>query len=328
MTRKILPTYFGTIEPKLRIERYDLRARCGFTVSVLDYGATIVGIYPPDRDGQVDNVALGYNDPQNYRSGQWYFGATIGRYANRIRNGEFELDGVLYTLSTNENGNTLHGGVHGFDRVVWQKVRSREVDGVAELVLRYVSPDGDQGFPGELETTVRFIVGPDTHFEIHYVARASKPTVANLTNHTYFNLSGQRSRRISTHHLKVHASRYTPVDAALIPTGEIASVDGTPYDLRYGPLLGSFDLNWVIDRGGPGLARAATLSDPHSGRVMDVCTTEPGIQVFSGRGDSVALETQHFPDSPHNPQFPSTVVLPKRPLTSVTTYCFGVDGMR
>ncbi len=328
MPRTILPVYFGTIEPQVHVERYDLRAHSGFGVSVLNYGATIVGIYAPDRDGRIANVALSYPDVRAYREQPWYFGATIGRYANRIKNGEFELDGVRHLLSTNENGNTLHGGVRGFDRVMWQKVQSREVNGVAELVLRYVSPDGDQGFPGELDTTVRFMVGPDLHFEIHYMSKTTKRTVVNLTNHTYFNLSGDSSHPISTHRLRANASRYTPVDDELIPTGEIRSVAGTRYDLREGPALGSFDTNFAIDRDGAGLVLAATLSDPNSGRAMDVFTSEPGIQVFSGRGDAVALETQHFPDSPHYMHFPSTVVRPGHPMTSVTTYYFRLDAMR
>lgn len=328
MARTILPSYFGTIEPELRVERYDLRAQSGFGISVLNYGATIAGIYARDRNGRVGNVALSYATLSAYCNQPWYFGATIGRYANRIKGAEFEVDGVRYVVSSNENGNTLHGGVRGFDRVIWEKVQSRDIDGVAELVLRYVSPDGDQGFPGELETTVRFMVGPDSHFEIHYMAKTSKPTVVNLTNHTYFNLSADPSEPISTHRLRLHASRYTPVDHALIPTGEILPVDGTRFDLREARAAEAFDTNWVIDRDSPGLVYAATLSHPPSGRVLDISTTEPGIQVFSGRGDSVALETQHFPDSPHYMHFPSTIVRPGRPMTSVTTYYFRLDPVR
>ncbi|HET9030731.1 MAG TPA: aldose epimerase family protein [Candidatus Aquilonibacter sp.] len=328
MARTILPSYFGTIEPHVRIERYDLSSRSGFSISVLNYGATIVGMNAPDRYGRKQNVVLAYDDVRSYREKRWYLGATIGRFANRIAGGEFELDGKRYVLSTNEGGNTLHGGVRGFDKAVWEKVQSRQVDGIAELILRHVSPDGDQGFPGELETTVRFMVGPGSNFEIHYVARTTRPTIVNLTNHSYFNLSGDPARAIDTHRLQLRASRYTPVDESLIPTGEIAPVEGTRYDLRAGPPLGSFDTNFVLDRNGPGLAPAASLHDPYSGRMLDVYTTEPGIQVFSGRGDSVALETQHFPDSPHYVQFPSTVVRPDHPFTSVTAYFFRLDGMR
>lgn len=327
MARTILPMYFGTIEPDLRIERYDLRARSGFSISVLNYGATIAGVHAPDRNGRNQNVVLAYSEARTYRERPWYLGATIGRYANRIARGEFELDGTRYCLSVNDDGNTLHGGVRGFDKAVWNKVQSREVDGISELILRHVSPDGDQGFPGELDTTVRFVVGPDAHFEIHYMARTTKPTVVNLTNHSYFNLSGDPAQPISTHRLRLPASRYTPVDDHLIPTGAIASVDGTRFDLRDGPPLESFDTNFVIDRDGPGLAPAATLHDPHTGRVMEIHTTEPGIHVFSGRGDSVALETQHYPDSPHQMQFPSTVLRPGRLMTSVTAYYFRLDGM-
>lgn len=326
MPRTILPTHFGSIEPALRVERYDLRARSGFCVSILNYGATIVGIYAPDRDGVVKNVVLGYNDAEAYREHHWYMGATIGRYANRIAGGEFELDGTRYRLTTNDNGNTLHGGTRGFDKVMWRKVRSREVDGIAELVLQHISPDGDQGFPGTLDTTVRFSVGPGSHFEIHYLARTDKPTVVNLTNHSYFNLSGDPSEPVSTHRLQLNASTYTPVDEHLIPTGTIASVDGTRFDLRSGRRLESFDTNFCIDRAEGGLSLAATLHHPGSGRTLDIHTSEPGIQVFSGRGDSVALETQHFPDSVHYRHFPSTVVRPERPMTSVTAYLLRLDG--
>lgn len=328
MRRTILPSYFGTIDPALRVERYDLRTQSGFCVSVMNYGATIVGIYAPDRNGRTQNLVLAYPTIQAYRKQPWYAGATIGRYANRIANGAFELDGVRYVLSTNEDGTTLHGGVRGFDRVMWEKVQSREVNGVCELQLRHVSPAGDQGFPGCLDATVRFVVGPQAQLEIHYRARTDAPTVVNLTNHSYFNLAGDPAQPIGSHRLAVNASHYTPLDEKKIPTGEIASVEGTRFDLRWPRPLARFDDNWVLDRDDAELAHAARLSDARSGRVLDLFTSEPGLQVFSGRGDFVALEPQHFPDSPHHVDFPSTVLRPDRTMTSVSSYVFTVDTTR
>jgi aldose 1-epimerase len=332
---------------------------------VLTYGGVIQTLEVPDEHGDVDNVVLGFADLAGYESdADPYFGSLIGRYGNRIAGGTFELDGETYTLPQNDGENTLHGGDVGFDDRVWEAtdVSGGDVSGgdVAALQLRLVSEDGDQGFPGTLTTTVTYTLDEDSRLTVHYEATTDAPTVVNLTQHTYWNLSGEGSGTIYDHELQIDASGFTPVDETLIPTGEIAPVEGTPFDFREPTPIGErirvndqqllygqgYDHNWVLDREDDGaregsdsedaLEQAAALYDPDSGRTLTIETTEPGLQFYSGnfldgtivgtggniyrQGDGLALETQHFPDSPNQPEFPSTELRPGEVYDSTTVF--------
>ena len=310
----------------------------GVEASILAYGATLQSLLAPDRDGRRVNIALGFATADEYvENTGHFFGATIGRYANRIARGRFELDGILHELDRNDGGNCLHGGSRGFDTRLW------DVDDANDECVRlsYSSPDGEMGFPGDLDVRVEYRF-EGAELRIEYEATTSAPTVVNLTNHTCWNLAGEGSGSVEEHVLTLHASRYTPVDASLIPTGEILPVDGTPLDFRFPTPIGArdFDNNVVIDRSADSLVHAARVLEPASGRVLDVLTTEPGLQLYTGkaldgsfvgpsgrayrRGDCVALETQHFPDSPNHPAFPSTVLRPGERFRSTTVFRLGV----
>lgn len=308
------------------------------------YGARLVSLHAPDASGATANVVLGYDTLDLYIADQTYLGAVVGRYGNRIAKGRFTLDGKEYQLPQNNDGNSLHGGAIGFDQRVWAAVPL--ADGV-EFSL--TSPDGDQGYPGTLAVTVRYTLSISA-LRIDYTARTDAPTIVNLTNHTYFNLAG--SGLILDHEITLPASAYTPVTEALIPTGELAPVEGTPFDLRRATTIGThidddnvqlqraggYDHNWVF--GAPGeMKLAATLRDPASGRTMSVETTEPGIQFYSGNFVNAArtsgkyqkraglcLETQHYPDSPNQPAFPSTVLRPGDTMRSTTIFSFGAEA--
>jgi aldose 1-epimerase len=353
---------FGSTPDGTAVERWTL-TNGDMTVRVLTYGGIVQSLEVPDASGEVDNVVLGFADLAGYIENNNpgpYFGALIGRYGNRIAGGTFELDGQTYHLPLNNNGvNTLHGGTQGFDTKVWSATPVGDRD-VAALELTLVSPDGDQGFPGTLTTTVTYSLDDDERLSVHYEATTDAPTVVNLTNHTYWNLSGEGSGTIYDHELQLNASGYTPVDAELIPTGEIAPVAGTPFDFREPTPIGArireddqqllygqgYDHNWALDRVDNGtregsdsedaLEPAARLHDPDSGRTLSIETTEPGIQFYSGnfldgtlvgtgghvyrQSDGLALETQHFPDSPNQPQFPSTVLRPGETYDSTTVF--------
>ncbi|WP_232049935.1 aldose epimerase family protein [Actinoplanes sp. OR16] len=323
----------------------------GLRVRILSYGGIIQSIEVPDRDGVTANVALGFADVQGYIDHPGpYFGAIIGRYGNRIAKGRFTLDGASYAVPVNNGSNSLHGGVTGFDRRVW---KCREISGGIEL--SHVSPDGDQGFPGELSTTVTYTLTDDNDLRIDYAATTDAPTVVNLTNHSYFNLTGAGSGSdVYGHLLQINASGFLEVDGGLIPSGEILPVDGTALDFRTPVAIGErirsnepqlllgggYDHNWVLD--GDGLREVARVVEPRSGRTLTVLTTEPGMQFYSGnfldgtfagaegsayrQGDGFALETQHFPDSPNHPSFPSTVLRPGETYRSTTIYRFGVEA--
>jgi aldose 1-epimerase len=306
----------------------------------------------PDRDGRPANVVLGFDRLQGYLDHpDPYFGALIGRYGNRIAEGSFTLDGAEHRLPVNNGANSLHGGETGFDRRLWT---ATPFD--SGLELRLVSPDGDQGYPGTLNVTVRYTLTVENALRIDYLATTDAPTVVNLTNHSYFNLAGEGTGDVYDHLLQLDASQFTPVDAGLIPTGEIAPVAGTPLDFREPVAVGEriraghaqlehaggYDHNWVLDRPAEGLTRAARVSEPTTGRVLTVHTTEPGVQFYSGnfldgtmrgtggrlyrQGDGLALETQHFPDSPNQPAFPSTVLRPGETYRSTTVYEFTAGG--
>jgi aldose 1-epimerase len=344
---------WGTTADGTEVTRYTMSNSDGMRVSILTYGGIIQSVWVPDRQGHRANVVLGYDNLADYLARSPFFGALIGRYANRIANGMFTLDGTTYTLPTNNKGNTLHGGPLGFDKRVWTASSFTRHNRVG-VVLEYVSPAGEMGFPGTLDTQVTYTLSERNALHIDYRATTDAPTVVNFTNHAYFNLQGEGTGTIYDHILQINASNYTPVvDSELIPTGEITPVFGTPFDFTQKTRIGThirerhpqlvfaqgFDHNWVLDRSdGTGLQRAAWVRDPDSGRVLVVKTTEPGLQFYSGnnldgtiygtsdhayrQGDAFTLETQHFPDSPNHANFPSTVLRPDEVFTSSTVYKF------
>jgi aldose 1-epimerase len=342
---------FGEIEGLL-VDRFTLANRHGLRVEVITYGGIIRAIWAPDRDGQLANVTLGFADLTGYLDhNDPYFGCIAGRYANRISNGRFTLDGETYQLPTNDGANHLHGGVCGFDKRIWDTEEIRE-DGAAGVRLTRVSPDGEECYPGTLSAAVTYLLDDDNRLRIDYRAESDRPTIVNLTNHTYWNLGGEGTGSVEDHVLRLAASRYTPVDSSLTPTGELAPVRDTPFDFTTPTAIGArireghpqlligrgYDHNVVLDRtpGDIALIEAATLRHPDSGRALTIWTTEPGIQFYSGgyldgtlvgasgrtyrQGDGVALETQHFPDSPNQPTFPSTLLRPGEIYTSTTVF--------
>jgi aldose 1-epimerase len=345
--------HFGTTPAGEDVELYTLRNTHAVEVRITNYGGIVTRLLVPDGDGIPGDIVLGYDSLSSYLAGSPYFGAIVGRYGNRIARGRFVLDGTEYTLARNNGENHLHGGLKGFDKVVWQ---AEPYEGEAETGLRlsYVSDDGEEGYPGRLSVTVTYALTNENELRIEYQAETDKPTVVNLTHHSYFNLAGHDSGDILGQELELAASRYTPVDSGLIPTGELRPVAGTPMDfrepisigarieeadeqLRFG---GGYDHNFVLDGYDGSLRFAARVYEPTSGRVMEVYTTEPGIQFYSGNfldGSNVGkggtpyeyrsgfcLETQHFPDSPNQPQFPSTVLRPGERYESTTVYRFTV----
>ncbi|MFD2422507.1 aldose epimerase family protein [Amycolatopsis pigmentata] len=353
--------YFGQADGKA-VYRYTLANARGMRVRILSYGGIIQTLDVPDRHGHTANVVLGFPTLADYvaknspaAGGGTYFGALIGRYANRIAKGTFTLDGTTYHVPVNNNGNSLHGGTDGFNQRVWD-VTEVPGKGTAGLRLTLVSPDGDQGYPGTLTATVEYTLDNQNRLSINYHATTDKPTVVNLTNHTYWNLDGESSGDIYGQKLMLNADRYTPTDSTQIPTGELAPVKGTPFDLRRPTAIGDhvadndpqlltgqgYDHNWVLNReDGTSLALAARASDPESGRVLTVLTTEPGIQFYSGnfltgtlvgtgnktyrQGYGFALETQHFPDSPNHANFPSTVLRPGQTYQQTTVFALSTD---
>ncbi|WEH42013.1 galactose mutarotase [Streptomyces sp. NBC_01218] len=323
---------FGTLADGTSVERWTLE-RDGVRVRVLTYGAIVQSVEVPGRDGAAGEVVLGLPDLDGYVThASPFFGAVCGRYANRIGGAAFTLDGRTHRLTANEGPNQLHGGARGFDKRVWT---AREAAGGVEL--RLVSEDGEEGFPGRLAVTVTYTLEPGGALRIGYRATTDAPTVVNLTNHTYWNLAGAGSGSALGHELRIAAGRITPVDSASLPTGELAPVDGTRFDFRGPKPVGpGYDHNYVLDAPGSpdgGGAAAAELYDAGSGRVLTVRTTEPGIQLYTADhldgtpyvpSAGIALETQHFPDSPNRPEFPSTVLRPGEEYVSTTEYGFSV----
>jgi aldose 1-epimerase len=344
-------TSFGTLPDGTALDLFTLKNASGMEVSVTNYGGIITSLKVPDRDGKIDDVTLGYDSIDGYLKSSPYFGAIIGRYGNRIGKAQFELDGKTYKLPANDGPNTLHGGVKGFDKVVWQ-AEPFEREGERGIIFTYVSPDGEEGFPGTLSSRVTYTLTDKNELAFDYQATTDKPTVVNLTQHAYFNLAGDGSGDVLGHELTINADRYTPVSSTLIPTGELASLEGTPLDFRTKTAIGAridaaheqikraggYDHNYVLNREGDGLSLAARVEEPKTGRVMEVHTTEPGIQFYSGnfldgsitgkqghvynKRNGLCLETQHYPDSPNQPSFPTTTLKPGEEYKSRTVYTF------
>ncbi|MEU6420669.1 aldose epimerase family protein [Streptomyces spiralis] len=342
---------FGKLADGTKVYRWSL-ANGGTRLKVLSYGGIIQSLEIPDRHGRYTNVSLGYDNLEAYVKGTTFFGATIGRYGNRIAKGRFTLDGKTYQLSVNDGENSLHGGAQGFNTKVWD-VEPFTSGSEVGLHLYYTSVDGEMGYPGTLRTKVTFTLDRHGDWRIDYEATTDKPTVVNLTNHTYYNLAGEGSGSIYDHELWLAAGRYTPTDSGLIPTGELAGVKGTPFDFTRAKPIGrdirighpqlvtakGFDHNFVLDKGVTAApVHVATLRDPESGRTLKISTDQPGVQFYSGnfldgtltgpsghtyrQSDGLCLETQHFPDSPNQPSFPSTVLRPGQTYRSTTIHSF------
>ncbi|WNO76690.1 aldose epimerase family protein [Streptomyces sp. AM8-1-1] len=342
---------FGKLADGTKVYRW-LLANGGTRLKVLSYGGIVQSLEIPDRHGRYKNVSLGFDSLEEYVASSPYFGALIGRYGNRIARGKFSLDGKAYQVSVNDGENSLHGGSKGFDKRGWD-VESFTSGSDIGLVLHYTSIDGEMGYPGTLRVKVRYTLTRRGDWRVDYAATTDKATVVNLTSHVYWNLAGEDGGSVYDHELSIGASRYTPVDSGLIPTGALAKVAGTPFDYRRPKTVGEdirvaheqllygqgFDHNWVLDKGNTNVPQQiATLRDPASGRVLDIATTEPGLQFYSGnfldgtlvgsggtihrQGDALCLETQHFPDSPNQPSFPSTVLRPGDTYRSTTVHRF------
>jgi aldose 1-epimerase len=338
---------YGKTPDGTAVDEYVLTNRSGVKAKVITYGAILTELHVPDKDGKLTDVVLGFDNLEGYLSGHPFFGATVGRYANRIAKGRFTLDGKEYKLATNNGPNALHGGDKGFDKKVW---KAEPVAGKNAVRFTYTSPDGEEGYPGALTAEVVYTLTDDNAVRLDYKATADKPTPVNLTNHSYFNLAGPASGDILGHVLMINADKYTPTDDTLIPTGEIKPVKGTPFDFTTPTPIGArikeikadpvgYDLNYVLrDGGGREPALAARVSEPKTGRVMEVLTTEPGIQFYSGnfldgklkgKGGVVykqyqgfCLEAQHFPDSVNQPKFPPVILRPGETYTQTTVYRF------
>ncbi len=349
---------FGKTNDGTAVEQYILRNSHGMQATVITYGGVLQSLKVPDKHGQLDDVVLGFDNVQGYQSGTAFFGATIGRFGNRLAGGAFELDGKRYQVPLNDGPNALHGGAQGFDKRVWKAEPVKDKDSVG-VKLSYLSKDGEMGFPGNLHTEVTYRLNDKNELHIDYTATTDKPTVLNLTNHSYFNLAGAGNGDILKHVTTLHASHYTPVNATLIPTGELAPVKGTPMDflkptaigqhikddhpqLKFAePKQGGFDFNWALDTQGDVKQLAADVHDPASGRRLQLYTSEPGVQFYTsnfldgsvkGKGGKTyrhwsgfTLETQHFPDAPNQPTFASTRLNPGQTYSQHTVFKFSAD---
>ena len=349
---------FGKTNDGTAVEQYILRNSHGMQATVITYGGVLQSLKVPDKNGKVDDVVLGFDDVQGYQSGTAFFGATIGRFGNRLAGGAFELDGKRFQVPLNDGPNSLHGGAQGFDKHVWKAAQVKGKDSVG-VTLTYLSKDGEMGFPGNLKTEVTYSLNEKNELHINYKATTDKPTVLNLTNHSYFNLAGAGNGDILKQVATLHASHYTPVNATLIPTGEVAPVKGTPMDflkptpigqhikedhpqLKFAePKQGGFDFNWALDTKGNVKQLAAEVHDPESGRRLQLYTTEPGVQFYTSNfldgsvkgkagktylhWSGFTLETQHFPDAPNQPKFASTRLNPGQTYTQNTVFKFSAD---
>lgn len=344
---------FGVTPEGKEVVQYTLKNTNGITITIITYGGIITSLKTPNKDGVSEDIVLGYNSLDDYIKSSPYFGAIIGRYGNRIAKGKFSLNGTTYTLATNDGQNHLHGGLKGFDKVVWSATEET-AEHSASIKLSYTSKDMEEGYPGNLEVSVTYTLTSDNTLAIAYQATTDKTTVVNLTQHSYFNLSGDFSQPILDQELQINADTYIPVDETLIPTGKLEPVEGTPFDFRTMKAIGKdiavandqlkkglgFDHCWVLNDQDKGMRYAAKAYDPKSGRVLEVTTDEPGIQFYSGNfldgtlpsknGGTYAqrsgfcLETQHYPDSPNQKDFPSTILEPGNVYNSKTTFKFYV----
>ncbi len=337
---------FGQTPDGRQVVLYTLTNTSGIRARITNYGAILVSLEVPDRQGNLADITLGYDNLPDYIERGAFFGATVGRYANRIGGAKFVLDGTEYKLATNNGPNHLHGGVKGFDKVVWKPEDVRAESQKALVKMSYISEDGEEGYPGNMACTVTYTLTEDNELKISYEAETDKTTVVNLTNHSYFNLAGQGTGDVLAHELTLNADKYTVFDEGLIPTGEIKSVKGSPLDFtsvmsigsRIGEVGSGYDNNYILNGGGGKLALCAEVYEPTSGRVMEIHTTEPGVQFYTGnfldgtltgkdgkvykKHYGFCLETQHFPDSPNKPNFPSVVLLPGRKYTTETVHKF------
>ncbi|MGK0188985.1 MAG: aldose 1-epimerase [Verrucomicrobiales bacterium] len=341
---------FGKTKDGTSVELYTLKNTNGLSADIMTYGGTVVSLNVPDKAGKLEDIVLGFDSIAEYEEKSPYFGCITGRYANRIAKGKFTLEGEEYTLAVNNDVNHLHGGLKGFDKQVWKATTENTPSGPA-ITFKHSSPDGDEGYPGKLAMEVVYTLTNADELRIDYKATTDKSTVINLTNHSYFNLGGHGNDTILEHHLTLFADKFTPTDATAIPVGELASVEGTPLDFRTATQIGKridsthtqiqygqgYDHNFVVN-GNPGtLRRTAVVHDPKSGRVMEISTTEPGVQFYTGnfldgltgkagktyaRRGALCLETQHFPDSPNQKSFPSTVLRPGKTYTHTTVHKF------
>ncbi len=344
---------FGKLPGGDAVDLYTLTNANGVSVSITTYGGRVVSVKVPDKKGAIGDIVLGFDSLDGYLAENPYFGALIGRYGNRIGHAQFKLDGKVYKLFVNDGPNSLHGGKVGFDKVLWTGADKSTAD-TPSVELRYVSKDMEEGYPGTLNSAVTYSLTPQNELKLEYHATTDKDTVLNLTNHSYWNLAGAGEGDILGHQMTILASKFTPVDKILIPTGELKSVDGTPFDFRAATAIGAriekddqqlkfgkgYDHNWVLDSAGGSLARCVLVSEPNSGRTMEVLTTHPGLQFYTGnfldgtikgKGGKVyphrgafCLETQHFPDSPNKPKFPTTELKPGEEYSHTTIYKFGV----
>jgi len=339
---------FGKTADGTAVDLYVLSNAKGMKAKVITFGAILTELYVPDRKGDLEDVVLGFDDLKGYLAKHPYFGATVGRVANRIAKGRFKLNGKEYRLAVNNGPNALHGGLKGFDKVVWKAKVLRKEDGPA-VRFSYQSPDGEEGFPGTLKVSVTYTLTNKNELKISYRATTDKPTPVNLTNHSYFNLAGPKSGNILEHAVMLNADQYTPVDDKLIPTGEIKPVKGTPLDFTKPTKIGArldqlktdpvgYDHNFIVKKGRKRLALAARVREPKTGRVMEMYTTEPGVQFYTGnfldgslqgKGDVVyrkhqgfCLEAQHYPDSVHHDNFPSIILEPGKTYKQTTVYKF------
>lgn len=351
MALAIDSTSFGTTPDGEEATLYTLTNAQGVEAKITNYGGIIVSLKVPDRNDSLADIVLGFDQLEPYTSESPFFGALIGRYGNRIAQGKFTLNDKEYTLAQNNGTNHLHGGTKGFDKVLWQAAPV-QADSSVGLTLRYQSPDGEEGYPGTLDVTVNYELTNDNNLRIHYQATTDAPTVVNLTNHSYFNLAGQANGSILDHVVMINADHFVPIDSTLIPTGELAEVSGTPFDFTKPTEVGAridddsdqitygigYDHCWVLNKEGDEMSLAATVYEPNSGRVMKVMTTEPGVQFYSGnfldgslsgkeaasypQRSGLCLETEHFPDSPNQPNFPSVVLEPGETYETTTVYSF------
>jgi aldose 1-epimerase len=334
-----------------KLEVFSIQNDRGVKLTAINFGGRIISLHVPDRNGAEGNIVLGYESPAKYLTGSPYFGAMIGRFGNRIRAGKFSLEGKEYSLATNNGANALHGGPSGFHNVFWSVRPTSQ----SSLEMNYVSPDGEEGYPGTLTVKVTYTLSPENELVIDYHATTDKTTIVNLTHHSYFNLAGDGHGDILNHRLRIDADRFCPVMPGLIPTGQLMPVNGTPFDFTTAHAVGEminsddaqlklakgYDHNWVLNKNDDALTLAASVSDPHSGRVMEVWTTEPGLQFYSGNfldgsdkgpggiygfRSGFCLEAQHFPDSPNHPEFPSTVLRPGEVYRQKTIYKFLIES--